>query len=328
MKIVIAASGGVNSAYCLYQFLANTDHEVVALNHIEGYENAPNERAEFDAMCDWLSTNVRTFERAYVSLPQISSFDDVRPVRVGFERTISYAFLAARYENCAEQIGTLNADALALGISVENTSTDRTPALIGQIHDTGAAVYFPAISITEPIAADADYNALAAQMTGRFEQLEELPAELRPLVNPCDVNTCTDHWCIRCAYQRGYEHFVANGQTGRDFDLWCAEKGSYGQWRSAADPAEYRWRGGCCDDCAVHNYLADLVGRDWPSAIDARNRIAWFTENGADMTGIETEEQLRDFVGRMGRVNLDRGVNSNAMSGDEYWNKILEAALL
>ena len=46
------------------------------------------------------------------------------------------------------------------------------------------------------------------------------------------------------------------------------------------------------------------------------------------MTGIETEEQLGDFCGRMGRVNLDRGVNSNAMTGDEYWAAILEAELL
>jgi hypothetical protein len=46
------------------------------------------------------------------------------------------------------------------------------------------------------------------------------------------------------------------------------------------------------------------------------------------MTGIETEEQFGDFAGRMGRKNLDRGVNSDAMNGNEWKAAILEAALL
>mgnify|MGYP003655588183 FL=1 len=328
MKILIPASGGVNSAYSLHQFLSNTDHEIVALHFREGYDGAPNERAEFDAICDWLETNVRTFERSYVTLPMISNADDMRPVRSGFAKDITYAFAAARYENYVTQIAAHNAAAIAIGISVENTATDRHPILIGQVYDTGAAVYLPSISVTDPVAADADYDTISAQMSGRFEQLEALPTGLRSLITTCDVNTCTDIWCLRCAYQRGYDHYVSTGQTGRNFDLWCAEQGSYGQWRSEADPAEYVWRGGCCDECAPLNYLADLVGREWPSVIDTRNRIAWFADGGADMAGIETEEQLGDFCGRMGRINLDRGVNSDAMTGDEYWAAILEAALL
>ena len=328
MKILIPASGGVNSAYSLHQFLSTTDHEIVALHFTEGYDGAPNERTEFDAICDWLSANVRTFERSYVTLPSISHADDKRPVRAGFAKDITYAFAAARYENYATQIATHEADAISIGISVENTATDRHPILIGQVYDTGAAVYLPSISVTDSVAADADYDTIAAQMSGRFEQLEALPTGLRSLITTCDVDTCTDIWCLRCAYQRGYNQYVANGQTGRDFDLWCAEQGSYGQWRSAADPAEYVWRGGCCDECAPRNYLADLVGREWPSVIDTRNRIAWFDDNGVDMSGIETEEELGDFCGRMGRINLDRGINSDAMSGDEYWAALLEAALL
>lgn len=328
MKILIPASGGVNSAYSLHQFLSNTDHEIVALHFTEGYDGAPNERTEFDAICDWLETNVRTFERSYVTLPSINHADDMRPVRAGFAEDITYAFATARYENYVTQIAAHEADAIAIGISVENTATDRHPILIDQVYDTGAAVYLPSISITEPVAADVDYDTIAAQMSGRFEQLEALPLALRALITTCDVDTCTDIWCLRCAYQRGYNQYVANGQTGRDFDLWCAEQGDYGQWRSEADPAKYKWRGGCCDECAVHNYLADLVGREWPSVIDTRNRIQWFSDNGVDMTGIETEEQLGDFCGRMGRINLDRGVNSDALTGDKYWDAILEAALL
>jgi len=328
MKILIPTSSGVNSAYALYQFLTQADHEIVALHFTEGYDGAPNERTEFDAICDWLETNVRTFERSYVTLPSINHADDMRPVRAGFAKDITYAFATARYENYVTQIAAHEADAIAIGISVENTATDRHPILIDQVYDTGAAVYLPSISITEPVAADADYDTIAAQMSGRFEQLEALPLALRALITTCDVDTCTDIWCLRCAYQRGYNQYVVNGQTGRDFDLWCAEQGDYGQWRSEADPAKYKWRGGCCDECAVHNYLADLVGREWSSVIDTRNRIAWFADNGVDITGIATEEELGDFCGRMGRINLDRGINSDALTGDEYWAAILEAALL
>ena len=328
MKILIPASGGVNSAYSLHQFLSNTDHEIVALHFEEGYDGAPAERTEFDAVCDWLETNVRTFERSYVTLPTINQADDMRPVRSGFAKGITYAFATARYEIYAKQISVHEADAIAIGISVENTATDRHPVLIGQVYDTGAEVYLPSISTVNPVYSDVPYDNIAAQMSGRFEQLEALPAALRTLITTCDVDTCTDIWCLRCAYQRGYDHYVSNGQTGRDFDLWCAEQGSYGQWRSAADPADYVWRGGCCDECAPLNYLADLVGREWPIVIDTRNRIAWFSDNGADMAGIETEEQLGNFCGRMGRINLDRGVNSDAMSGDEYWAAILQAAKL
>lgn len=328
MKILIPASGGVNSAYSLHEFLSNTDHEIVALHFTEGYDGAVNERVEFDAVCDWLSANVRTFERTYVTLPTINSNDDMRPVREGFAKDITYAFATARYENYAIQIAEHEADGIAIGISVENTATDRHPILIDQVYDTGAAVYLPSLSITEPVAADANYDTIAAQMSGRFEQLEALPTGLRSLITTCDVDSCTDVYCLRCAYQRGYDHYVSDGQTGRDFDLWCAEQGSYGQWRSEADPADYVWRGGCCDECAPRNYLADLVGREWPSVIDTRNRIAWFADGGADMTGIATEEELGDFCGRMGRVNLDRGVNSDGMTGNAYWEAILEAALL
>jgi len=328
MKILIPASSGVNSAYSLHQFLSNTDHEIVALHFTEGYDGAPTERTEFDAVCDWLSTNVRTFERSYVTLPTINQDDDMRPVRAGFTRDITYRFATARYENYVTQIRAHSADGIAIGISVENTATDRHPILIGQVYDTGAAVYLPSISITDAVPADANYDTVAAQMSGRFEQLEALPEALRSLITTCDVDTCTDIWCLRCAYRRGYDHYVANGQTGRDFDQWCAEQGDYGQWRSSADPAEYVWRGGCCDECAVRNYLADLVGREWPSVVDTRNRINWLSDNGADMTGIETEEQLGDFCGRMGRINIDRGVNSDAMVGDEYWSAILQAEKL
>jgi len=66
---------------------------------------------------------------------------------------------------------------------------------------------------------------------------------LQSLVVKCDLNTCEDNQCRTCAYQRTYEKFISKGKTGRDFDLYCAKKGSYGPWRHEADPETYYYRG-------------------------------------------------------------------------------------
>ena len=51
-------------------------------------------------------------------------------------------------------------------------------------------------------------------------------------------------------------------------------------------------------------------------------------KNGIDMSEIKTEEQLGDFCGHMGLINSNRGINSDDMTGNEYWSAILEAAKL
>ena len=331
-KVLIPASGGVNSAFSLHQFLSETDHEIIAVHFTEEYFNV-DERQDFITVSDWLIENVRSFERHYVRLPKVER--DERPIRAGFKNMCSYSEIDSRYAEFVTQIRKHTVDAVVSGYSVENTSTDRIPLML---YDTwqseeGVKVFLSSISITEAISFENNIDILAAQMSGRFEQFEALPAALQPLIKSCDLTTCTDAWCLRCAYQRGYEKFLADGKTGRDFDQWCAKKGSYGAWRSEANPEEYTWRGTYCDEYAVRNYLADLVGRDWPSdinpfryEIDTGSRIAWFAENGVDMSGIETEQQLGDFCGRLGRINLDRGIDSDAMRTDEYWAAILAAA--
>jgi len=330
MKILIPFSGGVNSAYAAWWFAANTPHEIVTrFLRDEDFTGADNSDAENHAIAvaTWLRENVREFEFSAVSAT-VGYTEEKVPIRAGFQKRIDIGVRIARHTEIAVWCDEDDFDAVVFGRSLENTTSDAAIHTRNIWTDTGTPVMWSGWpTMGETVPADFDFDVVAATLTGKWEQYEQLPTALQSLVLS-DHAECTDHWCIRCAYRRGYEHFVANGQTGRDFDQWCAQKGSYGQWRSEADPAKYVYRGNCCDETAVRNYLADLVGRDWPSVIDRRNRIQWFSDNGADMTGIESEEQFGSFCGRMGRINLDRGVNSDGMTGDDYWAAILEAALL
>jgi len=330
MKILIPFSGAINSAYAAWWFAANTSHEIVVRFLREAnFTDADNIEKENHAttVSAWLRANVREFEFAAVNAT-VGYTEEMVPVRAGFQKQTNAGVRSARHTEIAAWCDEGDFDAVVYGRSLENTATDMAIHLRNIFADVAIPVMWSGWpTMGEAVPSDFDFDVVAATLTGKWEQYEQLPAALQPIVLS-DHAECNDHWCLRCAYRRGYNHYVANGQTGRDFDLWGAEKGSYGQWRSAADPAEYVWRGNCCDGTAVRNYLADLVGRDWPAVIETNNRIAWFADGGADMTGIETEEHLGDFCGRMGRINLDRGVNSDAMAIDEYWAALLEAAKL
>ena len=326
MKILIPFSGGVNSAYAAWWFAANTSNEVV-LRFLREANFTVEENIEKEnhavAVSNWLRANVRECEFSAVDAT-VGHIKKMVPVREGFQKQTDIGARIALHSEIAAWADDF--DAVVFGRSLENTTCDTAIYTRNIWADTGTQVMWAGWpNMGEIVPHDFDFDAVAATLTGKWEQYEQLPEALQTTVLSHD---CDDHWCIRCAYRRGYEHFVASGLTGRDFDQWCAEKGDYGQWRSEADPAEYVWRGSCCDECAPRNYLADLVGREWPLVIDARNQIAWFADNGVDMTGIETEEQFGDFAGRMGRINLDRGVNSDAMNGNEWKAAILEAALL
>lgn len=330
MKILIPFSGGVNSTYAAWWFAANTSHEIVVRFLREAnFTDADNSDKENHAIAvaTWLRANVREFEFSAVGAT-VGYTKKLVPVRVGFQKLTDLGIRIARHAEIAVWCNEGDFDAVVYGRSLENTTTDSAIYIRDMFADVAIPVMWSGWpTMGEIIPSDFDFDVVAATLTGKWEQYEQLPTALQPIVLS-DHAECTDHWCLRCAYRRGYNHYVTNGLTGRDFDMWCAEKGSYGKWRSAADPAEYTWRGNCCDGTAARNYLADLVGRDWPVVTETNKRIAWFADSGIDMTGIETQEQMGDFCGRMGRINLDRGVNSDSMGGDGYWAALLEAAKL
>jgi hypothetical protein len=338
MKVIIPFTGGINSTYAIWRWLTETDHEIVSRYGYDTWlsQSATDlEMARINKSLEWLRANCRDFDF------QIREFSDeyqqdLQPIRAGFTKgKWDKGKVRRRYEAAAQWVAEENADAVVIGMSMENTSHDcGYNQLRVELEQPGVSVYLSGFGLVPvPTGSDFDWEQISTQLTGRYEQFDALPTPLKTIcrqctTHACDTNVCDDLSCLACAYTRGYEKFITDGKTGREFDLYCAEKGSYGPWRSAADPAEYMYRGGCCDECSLWNYLADAAGLEWPIVIHTRNRIQWLSENGADMTGIETEEQLGDFCGRMGRINLDRGVNSDGMTGDDYWSAILAAERL
>ena len=64
MKIMIPASGGLDSTVMLAETLRNTSHEVVAVFYDEDYlfDDTTAQRTAFDAVTAWLASNVRALE--------------------------------------------------------------------------------------------------------------------------------------------------------------------------------------------------------------------------------------------------------------------------
>jgi hypothetical protein len=255
MKILIPASSGVNSTYALYKFLSETDHEIIAVHFTEEYFNV-DERQDFITVSDWLIENVRSFERYYVRLPKVKP--DMRPIRAGFKNMCSYSEIDSRYAEFVTQSRKHTVDAVVSGYSVENTSTDRIPLML---YDTwqseeGVKVFLSSISITEAISFENNIDILAAQMSGRFEQREKIPSELLKLIpgkcNPRHDPHDISHRCMTCLYESVREK--RTDLSGAELDSIFAKYGSYGKWRSEADPKTYIYRG------QPHNKALELLG--------------------------------------------------------------------
>lgn len=331
-KICIPFSGGINSSYALWRWLSQTDHDIVASYSAETWasqEQRNQEATQAVLVVDWLKANVRDFTFETISWP--SEYEsEMSPLRIGFTNQMDVGVVKPRYTGYANLIQQHSPDGIVIGMSLENTAVDTYPMFKHLFETSDVDIYLAGNPVMEPVAqGDAfDWDAVATTMVGRFEQFEAMPSGLQAVVNLVDPAKEQDIWDRRWAYKNAYDAFVAAGKTGRDFDLHCAEKGNYGQWRSAADPEKQGYRGGCCDDCTIDNYLAEAAGLEWPSTVEFNKSIALLVSYGVDMTGITTDEQLGDFCGRMGRINLDRGVNSDEMQGDEYWAAIAEASKL
>ena len=331
-KICIPFSGGVNSSYVLWRWLSQTDHDIVASYSNETWasqEQRNQEAAQAQLVIDWLKANVRDFTSETISWP-VNYESLFAPVRIGFTKEMNVGVVKPRYSGYANLIQRHNPDGIVIGMSLENTAVDTYPMFKHLFETPDVDIYLAGNPVMEPVAqGDAfDWDAVATTMIGRFEQFEAMPSGLQAVVNLVDPAKEQDISDRRWAYKRGYDAFVASGKTGRDFDLHCAEKGNYGQWRSAADPEKQGYRGGCCDECNVDNYLAEAAGLEWPEVRGFKASISLLVSKGVDVSDIHNQEQLSDFCGRMGRVNLDRGVNSDEMQGDEYWTAIAEAAKL
>ena len=246
-KILIPFSGGINSTYSLYRWLTETDADVIVRYSYEQFESEEYNSREFKKLQEiiiFLKSEVRDFDFQMINW-SIDYVEERIPIRPGFSNLYDYGCLKPRFESFPIWIKETCVDAITLGWSLENTATDGYDLYRVYPESVDVDIYLAGIRDLTPVPQgdDFEWEEITSKMIGRFEQYESIPEELQSLVLKCDLSTCDDDKCRECAYQRTYKKFVSEGQTGRDFDLYCAKEGSYGPWRHEADPKTYGWRG-------------------------------------------------------------------------------------
>ena len=247
MKILIPFSGGINSTYSLYRWLTETDADIVVrygFDHFENDDYRSEELQRVQNVSNFLKKEYRDFNLEMGEFPK-EYVEEIIPIRPGFIRgTYNIGTLKPRYFGITKWCLETNIDAVSIGVSLENTSTqgyDLSRRLCG-IENIGVDIYLAGIKELSPvpIGDDFNYDEIAKYMIGRFEQYEFLPKKLQDLV--IRYNSIARQG-REVAYWKTYRKFVEDGKTGRDFDLYCAKHGSYGPWRHEADPETYMYRG-------------------------------------------------------------------------------------
>jgi len=252
-KILIPFSGGINSLYGLYRWLNETQDEVVAVYAEEGWQNTHDpsrivrEKNAAISMADWLTENVRdfTFEQIEWSMPYK---EDRQPIRPGFTNTWNVGIVEPRYRGTAELIAEHQPDGVVWGMSLENTSHDcGYNALRSHIEVDGVNLFLAgSANLFEPVqkGEEFDWESVSANLIGRYQQLEAIPADLAALIPmQCDCNRSEEKkiFCLPCSWQKCREKL--SNMTGAEFDTMFALYGSYGKWRNEADQATYEYRG-------------------------------------------------------------------------------------
>ncbi len=120
-----------------------------------------------------------------------------------------------RYKYYKDILDEFNLDIFATGLSVENTSTDCHPYHKVEYDDARLIQYAGVRELNPTTTADVDYNALAAVMSGRFEQLEALPDALKAM---SFMHCAQDHGKYGCS-SCGYHAVLAERpDSGRQLD--------------------------------------------------------------------------------------------------------------
>jgi hypothetical protein len=246
-KILMPFSGGINSTYSLYRWLTETDAEVVVRNGVDRFESDDFNAKEFDRIqkiSKFLKKEYRDFDLELGEFPKQYVKEQI-PIRPGFKKgKYDIGSLRPRYAGYINWCFETGADGISIGICLENTATQgyEVSRRESGIENIGVDIYLGGVRELIPVSIgdNFNYDEVAKDMTGRFEQYEFLPKELQDL---CIRNNSESRAGREMSYWKTYEKFIGEGKTGRDFDLYCAKHGSYGPWRHEADPETYMYRG-------------------------------------------------------------------------------------
>ena len=242
MKIFIPLSGGVNSSYALWWWLTNTAHDIYVRHFIEKFIDSDEQQRRqgyADAVAAWCGTNIRPLaDYEYDDFPPATP--QMEPIRPGFGYKYNWGALRPRYTAIQRGIAQTGSDGVVFGYSLENTTVDSYEFLRGTFERPTLKVYLAGSAVPDreiPKFGNFDFEAEAASMIGRMEQMAAMPQALQDVVDTCG---CDSPMCLICEYHR---YYVADtGDTPAEKDDKLALKGQYGKYRDLADPATYTWR--------------------------------------------------------------------------------------
>ena len=249
--ILIAFSGGVNSTYAAYKWASESTDNLKLVYSIESWVDArpliagrnDREKANAQKVAEWISANVRTvdFEIRTNPHPYLNWPKSIRKTGGVYWRDWDFGPVKQRHLGHKTLIDDIQPDGFVTGYSVENTSTDSHLYFRPTYDDGTIPIYYAGAGFNPTDGSEENFETLAGQLTGRFEQLEALPNDLKALSFVHCLQVHGKYSCSSCGYHAVIQERPDLG--GRELDQMFAKHGSYGAWRSEADPDTYTWRG-------------------------------------------------------------------------------------
>ena len=270
MKIMIPASGGLDSTVMLWETLTETAHDVVAVRFPRDFGLTPDAQAKQDrelsgyrAVCAWLQDHARAFRA--VEVPSISTapdgipFDRAEqlPIRPGFTATLPVHWMRCFYASIGAAADALAPDQVWLSLTTWNLRRGGNwPGATGIATppDYAARTTIPLLT---PWVVRSPQGVRSGR--GRFGLARRLPAALRERITRCGEANAPCGTCRTCL---GWDfcRLVCADLPAEDL-IRVEERlelvGCYGRFAHLADPQTYSMR-------ALYDHMADTdEWRQW-----------------------------------------------------------------
>lgn len=265
MRVMIPASGGLDSTTLLWEVLTGTGHEVVAVHFDESWGASPSAereraaRSAFDEVAAWLRREARDFEarsgRVVTASAAGEPFPEApAPIRPGFVQQDAPRWHYRIFASIGANATDTGADEAWVGLNTWNRRRD--PAWAG-IERAVFADYAPAAALRFPWLAERD-----GVWTGRSRlgNLRRIPAALHSLTTHCYVlgdGACGR--CLSCLARAFHDTFCRDlDEAGlARVEERIEELASFGRHFATADPETY-------DHRIIDDVLRDEHGwREW-----------------------------------------------------------------
>ena len=208
MKIMIPASGGLDSTVLLWKTLRETDHDVIAVH----FDDAPymaafpgvtgkTARDAIKTICAWLRSEVRDVTLDHAATVRVDPGgnpfpSEPRPVRPGFASRSSQEWLYCRYASMGAAAKRLGVDQTWVGLTTWNLGRGNDWRV--DANNTYKA-YAGEIPLVRPFLTEAKAGNAWPAGRSRLRNRREIPSSLLALVAGCrkgspPCGTC--YWCV------------------------------------------------------------------------------------------------------------------------------------